>query len=57
MDTTPEALPKWLTTREVADLYRVSSKTIYRWTEAGKLNGVRTPSGYYRFRVEELPGL
>ncbi len=40
-------------------MFRVSTKTLARWAEAGKLEAIRTPGGHYRYRrssVEELLG-
>ena len=46
--------PKCLTTREVANLCRVSNATVKRWESAGLLKSERTSGGHRRFRVEEI---
>ncbi len=43
-----------LTPAEVAELFRVSPKTVTRWAQAGKLSVVRTLGGHRRFRREEV---
>lgn len=45
---------KYLTTREVARLCRVSDATVKRWAEAGLLESERTGGGHRRFRAEEI---
>jgi excisionase family DNA binding protein len=40
-----------LTPREVAILFRVETKTVSKWANAGRrLTGVHTPGGHWRFR-------
>jgi excisionase family DNA binding protein len=49
--------PELLTPAETAALFRVSTKTIWRWAVAGKLHALRTPAGtrrYHRAEVEAL---
>ena len=41
------------TPAQVAEAYGVSSQTVNRWAEAGKVPCRKTPSGY-RFNLEEL---
>lgn len=51
------ALPEpeqMLTPREVADLFGVDPKTVSRWSNAGKIEVVRTPGGHRRFRRSEV---
>jgi excisionase family DNA binding protein len=43
-----------LTPAEVALLFRVNSKTVTRWAQAGKITAVRTLGGHRRFRREEV---
>lgn len=38
-------LPRMLTTREVAELFRVDPRTVTRWAEAGLIPSTRKPSG------------
>lgn len=45
-------LPAWqrpLTRSEVARLFRVDTKTVVRWQQAGKLQSFVTPGGHHRF--------
>lgn len=46
-----------MTPAEVAALFRVSPKTVARWSRAGKLTALRTLGGHRRFRVEEVQAL
>ena len=50
----PDAL---LTPSEVASLFHVSTKTIARWAEAGRLPSVRTLGGHRRFPVAPVRAL
>jgi excisionase family DNA binding protein len=43
-----------LTPAEVAQLFRVSPKTVTRWARAGKLTAMRTLGGHRRFRETEI---
>ena len=43
-----------MTTREVAELLRVSPATVLRWAQAGKLPSVRLSSAVLRFDADEL---
>ena len=47
----------FLTTGDVAVLFRVDPKTVARWAKAGKLESVRTPGGHRRFRRAEIMAL
>ncbi len=46
-----------MTPAEVAALFRVSPKTVARWSRAGKLTALRTLGGHRRFRVAEVQAL
>lgn len=46
-----------MTPAEVAALFRVSPKTVARWSRAGKLTALRTLGGHRRFRMEEVQAL
>ncbi len=46
-----------MTPGEVADLFRVSPKTVARWASAGKITAVRTLGGHRRYRQEEARAL
>lgn len=44
-----------LTKQQVAELLQVSTRTIDRWTDAGKLPAVKMPSGHtIRYRPEDV---
>lgn len=43
-----------LTPAEVAQLFRVSPKTVTRWARAGKLSAKRTLGGHRRFNEAEV---
>jgi len=46
-----------LTTAEVAWRFRVDTKTVTRWTRAGKLTAIRTPGGQRRYRLGDIEAL
>lgn len=46
-----------LTPGEVADMFRVSPKTVARWASAGKITAVRTLGGHRRYRESEALAL
>jgi excisionase family DNA binding protein len=46
-----------MTPAEVAALFRVSPKTVARWSRGGKLTALRTLGGHRRFRAEEVHAL
>jgi excisionase family DNA binding protein len=43
-----------LTSGDVAALLKVDRKTVSRWAKAGKIPGIRTLGGHYRFRRGEV---
>jgi excisionase family DNA binding protein len=43
-----------MTPAEVARLFRVSPKTVARWSRGGKLKAVRTLGGHRRFNADEV---
>jgi len=45
--------PDFLSRRDVARLFGVSTSTVTRWARAGLLATIRTPGGHYRFRTGE----
>lgn len=45
---------KLLTISEAADFIGISQNTLRKWTDRGKVPHVRLPSGYRRYRPEEL---
>ena len=46
-----------LTPGEVAQMFRVDSKTVTRWAAAGRIGSIRTPGGHRRFRESEVRAL
>lgn len=46
-----------LTSRDVAAIFSVQSKTVRRWADAGLLTPIRTPGGHRRYREEEVAAL
>jgi excisionase family DNA binding protein len=49
-----ESRDRLLTPAEVASLFRVDNKTVTRWANSGRLKGVRTPGGHWRFRESDV---
>ncbi len=43
-----------LTTTEVAEMLRVSRSTVTRYVRLGQLPAIRLPSGYLRFRRQDV---
>jgi excisionase family DNA binding protein len=43
-----------LTPREAAVVFRVDVKAVTKWANAGRIQGVRTPGGHWRFRESHL---
>lgn len=48
-----EALPRFLTPEEVADLLRVSRRTVYNWLRSGQLPAIRIGK-VWRVRREDI---
>ncbi len=46
-----------LTPAEVAEIFRVSPKTVSRWAKEGKISSVTTLGGHRRFYSEEVSRL
>ena len=44
-----------LTPAEVAQMFRVSPKTVTRWARTGRISAVRTLGGHRRFRADDIP--
>ncbi len=53
----PGDLTPLMTPHEVAVLFRVDSKTVTRWANAGKIRAVRTLGGHRRYREDEVRAL
>lgn len=43
-----------LTPHEVAALFRVDTKTVTRWSKAGKIRSIRTLGGHRRYYKHEI---
>jgi excisionase family DNA binding protein len=54
MPTAPNAARLDLTASQAARRLGVSVSTVRRWSDAGHLQGYRTPGGQRRFSVAEL---
>ncbi len=48
---------RFLSRRDVAQLFDVSAHTVYRWTREGRLPYVMTPGGRRRYPREEIDRL
>lgn len=46
-----------LTTAEVAVLFRVGQRTVYRWIKGGRLEAFPTPGGHWRVRGDSVSAL
>lgn len=46
-----------LTTGQVAAVFGVTTTTVKRWADTGKLASFRTVGGHYRFRAEDIEQL
>jgi excisionase family DNA binding protein len=55
----PSALPgeRLLTPIDVAKRLRVNPKTVSRWANAGRLKGIQTPGGHWRFHEQDVQQL
>jgi excisionase family DNA binding protein len=43
-----------LTVDEVADLFKVKPRTVYRWLKSGQMKGIKTPGGQHRIPAESV---
>lgn len=50
----PVAVAELLTPSEVAEMFRVDTKTVSRWANSGKLPSIRTLGGHRRFRRADV---
>ena len=50
-------IPDTLSVQEVAERFKVTTRTIIRWEKSGKLTPRRTPSGRKYYHVNDLKGL
>ena len=49
--------PTWLTTGQAAQMCAVTPATVLNWIRTGRLEGIRTPGGHYRVKLEKLQPL
>jgi excisionase family DNA binding protein len=49
-----EPRDRLITPTEVADMFRVDPRTVSKWASSGRLKGIRTPGGQWRFRESEV---
>ena len=53
-----EGFSRLLTPREVAAIFRVTTQTVGRWADEGRLHPVTTPGGKHRrYRQDEVRAL
>lgn len=43
-----------LTPKQVAELFRVSPKTVHRWATNGQIKAIKTPGGHFRIYREDV---
>lgn len=48
--------PQWLTTRDVADMFRISERAVRHWCEQRHVAAIRTPGtrGVWRIRADQF---
>lgn len=56
LDILERAPDDLLTSGEVAQIWRVDTKTVSRWANAGLITGLQTPGGTWRFRRADIEG-
>lgn len=49
-------MPDWLTSKQVAEKFQVTPRTVSRWVRSGKLPGYRV-GGHRRYRREDVEAL
>ncbi|GBF78994.1 IS607 family transposase [Aphanothece sacrum] len=47
-------MSSFLTIKQAAEILGVSTKTVRRWDQNGKISSIRTPGGHRRFKSNEL---
>lgn len=47
----------YLTTSEVAELFKISAESVRNWVRTGKLGAVKLPGGKIRFRREDIEAI
>jgi len=45
------------TPKEVAEMFKVDTKTVYRWVKSGRLKAIVLPGGTLRITKEEIDRL
>ena len=45
---------EWLITKQVADMFHVKPKTVWRWEIEGKLQADKTLGGHRRYKKSEV---
>jgi len=45
---------EFYTVKEVAEILKVSERTVQKWCRDGVLNAMKLPGGHYRIPVEEV---
>lgn len=58
----PRRKPAWLDEQlierdEIAELFNVRPDTVTRWARTGRLHGLRTPGGRWRYRQADVEAL
>ena len=56
-DVTNENAERLLTPHQVAQMFRVDTRTVARWASNGWVGSIRTPGGHRRFRESEVRAL
>ena len=49
-----EPVEALLTPAEVAKIFRVTPKTVTRWSRSGRIRAVRTLGGHRRYRADDI---
>jgi excisionase family DNA binding protein len=47
-------MDRWLSPAQASKYLGVSTRTLVRWEDRGRLRSARTPSGHRRYRLSEL---
>ncbi|MDT5259427.1 MAG: hypothetical protein QOD10_4507 [Mycobacterium sp.] len=53
----PSTPVRWLTTAQVASIFRVGAVTVTRWAMDGKLTSIRTPGGHRHYNADQVARL
>jgi excisionase family DNA binding protein len=52
-----DVVPILMTTEELAELLRVSTRVVHQWRQRGKIPAIRLPGRGYRFKREHIEAL